>query len=266
MEHYLPMIIEWAVRVVGILAVFWFVSKLSNKVRDMLVKKLEAKGFDATIARFLGNMLHYAVMLMTVLSCLGAFGIETTSFAAVIGGSALAIGLAFQGTLSNVAAGVMLIILRPFKAGDVVNAAGQLGAVQEIGLLATVFDTPDNRRIIVPNSAIFGGTIENVTHHPKRRIDVTVGVDYTANIPATRVALLKAANSVSIVHAEPAPAAILTELADSSLNFKVRIWCDTKNYFAAHEAVTQAVKEHLDAAGIGIPYPQMDVHMDGKLG
>jgi len=266
MEEYGPLIISWTARIVGVLAVLWFVNKLSNRLREWAVKKLEARKFDQTIARFLGNMAHYSVMLMTVLSCLGTFGIQTTTFAAVLGGSALAIGLAFQGTLSNVAAGVMLVALRPFKTGDFIRAAGETGTIHEIGLMTTSFDTPDNRRIIVPNSKIFGGTIENVSFHPKRRIEVAVGVEYSANIPATRTALLQAAASVEGVHADPAPVAILSELADSSLNFKVRVWVDSKNFWPIHEQLTQAIKEQLDAASIGIPYPQMDVHVDGKLG
>jgi small conductance mechanosensitive channel len=194
------------------------------------------------------------------------FGIQTTSFAAVIGAAAFAIGLAFQGTLSNIASGVMLLIFRPFKVSDVINAAGVTGRVIEIGLFTTCFDTLDNRRIFVPNALIFGGTIENVTYHEKRRVDVSVGTDYGADLDEVRAVLERSIASVEGAVDDPEPQIYLLELGGSSIDWSVRVWCMTDDYWPVREATTRAVKIGLDAAGIGIPFPQMDVHVDGSLG
>jgi small conductance mechanosensitive channel len=176
-----------------------------------------------------------------------------------------AVGLALQGTLANFSAGVMLLIFRPFKAGDVIDVAGVKGKVQEISLFTTELDTPDNRRLIVPNGSIFGSTIENVTFHPIRRVDVAVGTDYPADLNATRKVLEDAAASVQPQADGKEPQVYLSELGDSSIAWSVRVWTSTEDYWGVKEELTQKVKDALDEAGIGIPYPQMDVHMDGAL-
>jgi small conductance mechanosensitive channel len=202
---------------------------------------------------------------MALLAALGMFGIRTTSFAAVIGAASLAIGLAFQGTLSNIASGVMLLIFRPFTVDDVINAAGITGKVIEIGLFTTAFDTLDNRRIFVPNALIFGGTIENVTFHEKRRVDVSVGTDYGADLDEVRAVLDAAVATVQGILDDPEPQVYLVELGGSSIDWSVRVWCVTDDYWEVRERTTRAVKIALDTASIGIPFPQMDVHLDGGL-
>jgi small conductance mechanosensitive channel len=199
---------------------------------------------------------------MAALTCLNRFGGETTSFAALIGAAGLAIGLAFQGTLSNFAAGAMLLIFRPYKVGDEVNVAGYTGTVREIELFTTAIDTPDYRRIIVPNSSIFGAVIENVTHHPVRRFSVGVGTAYSADIDETRRVLERAVRSVVQVAPTPAPAVVLLELGASSVNWNVQAWAKREAYGDAKQAVTRAVKIELDESGIGIPFPQLDLHLD----
>ncbi len=218
---------------------------------------------DDTLGIFLSNAARWAILIMALLAALGMFGIQTTSFAAVIGAAGLAIGLAFQGTLSNIASGVMLLVFRPFKVGDVINAAGVTGKVVEIGLFTTSFDTSDNRRIFVPNALIFSGTIENVTYHATRRVDVAVGTDYSADLDEVRAVLERAVTSVEGVRAEPEAQIYLLELGASSIDWTIRAWCRTEDYWAVREAITRATKIELDAAGIGIPFPQMDVHVDG---
>jgi len=173
--------------------------------------------------------------------------------------------MAFSGTLSSFASGVLLLTFRPFQVGQVVNVAGVTGKVDEIGIFTTTLDTPDNRRIIVPNSAIFGSTIENLTHHPVRRIDCAVGTDYGADLAHVRTVLEAVAAQQNAVE-DREPQVILLELADSSINWQVRVWADTADYWAAFDALTHAVKDGLDAAGIGIPFPQRDVHIDGAIG
>lgn len=220
---------------------------------------------DLTLGKFLSRMAKWVVLLITGLFILSKFKIETASFAVILGAAGLAIGLAFQGTLSNFASGIMLLIFRPYKVGDVVNVAGQTGKIDELELFTTVMDTPDNRRIIVPNSAIFGSVIENITHHKTRRVDVVVGVEYSADIDKTREVLIAASKSIENVLQEPASAIVLTGLGASSVDWVVRVWANTSDYWAVKEALTRAVKMHLDDANIGIPFPQMDIHLD-KVG
>jgi len=223
---------------------------------------------DQTLTMFLSTLIRWVILILAGISLLGMFGVETASFAAVIGGMALALGLAFQGTLGNLASGVMLLIFRPFKVGDFVEVSGVRGKVDEIGLFATTLDTYDNRRFIIPNGSVFGSTIENVTYHSVRRVDVSVGVSYEADIDATRATLMKAARSVEKVDASREPAVALTGLGGSSVDWAVRVWVSGEHFGFVKEGLVRAIKVHLDDARIGIPYPQMDVHVfkpDGTL-
>lgn len=251
-------------KVVGVIALLvaaWFLAKWASK----RVTRSAEKKLDITIARFFGSLVKYGILIMAFLGCLTMFGFETTSFAAVIGAAGLAIGLAMQGTLSNFSAGLMLLIFRPFKVGDVVSTAGVTGKVVNLALFTTEFDTPDNRRIIVPNGAIFGSTIENITFHETRRVDVAVGTEYTADIATVRNVLLDAVRGLEGTHAEPEPVAYCVELGASSIDWSVRVWANTADYWAVRERATQAIKKRLDEEGIGIPFPQMDVHIDGQI-
>ncbi|MBL4698260.1 MAG: mechanosensitive ion channel family protein, partial [Phycisphaerales bacterium] len=196
---------------------------------------------------------------------LGTLGIEVTSFAAILAAVGFAIGMAMSGMLGNIAAGVMLLFFRPFKVGDVANAGGTTGKVIEIGLFTTTFDTPDNRRIIVPNGAIFGGTIENVSFHDTRRVDVEVGTDYGADIDKTREILMATAKACENVLPDPGPGIVLAGLGGSSIDWSIRVWVNAADYWGVKDQLTRDVKYALDNADIGIPYPQMDVHIDGKV-
>jgi len=220
---------------------------------------------EETLSRFLANMIRYLVLIAGGIAILGTLGIETTSFAAVLAAAGFAVGMALSGTLGNVAAGVMLLFFRPFKVGNYVKAAGTEGTVDEIGLFTTTLDTPDNRRIIVPNSAIFGGTIENVSHHTLRRVDVSVGTEYGADIDKAREIMMQTAKACRDVLADPEPAVALTGLGGSSIDWAVRVWVNSGDYWAVKDRLTRDVKYALDNAGIGIPFPQMDVHIDGAI-
>jgi small conductance mechanosensitive channel len=256
-EQYLPTVIGALI----FLVVAWIVA---GWVSALVTRAMQRANVDLTLTRFCGKMAAWVVRIIAVISALGMFGIESTSFAALIGGAGLAVGLAFQGTLGSFAAGIMLLVFRPFKVGDVVSAAGVTAKVYEIGMFTTTLDTPDNRRFIVPNGAIFGSTIENISHHAQRRVDVAVGVDYSADIDATRDVLAKSIQGVEGVLADPESAIVLTGLGASSVDWVVRVWVESADFFAVKERVTRSVKMHLDEAGIGIPFPQMDVHLDHR--
>lgn len=235
---------------------------LSSWVSSIVRAAMTRVKFDETLTLFMARFVRWLILLLAGLMCLSYFGVETTSFAALIGAAGLAIGLAFQGTLSNFAAGSMLLIFRPYKVGDTVNVANYNGKVAEIELFTTAIDTSDNRRIIVPNSSIFGAVIENITYHAVRRADVAVGTAYSADIDQTRAILDKAVRSVALVVPAPAPEVVLTDLGASSVNWQVRGWAKRDTFGDAKQAIIRAVKMELDAARIAIPFPQLDLHLD----
>jgi small conductance mechanosensitive channel len=248
-----------AIFVLILLTLAWTLSGWASSIVRIALDRIR---FDETLTLFIAKFIRWTILLLAGLTCLNYFGVQTTSFAALIGAAGLAIGLAFQGTLSNFAAGSMLLVFRPYKVGDLVNVAGHMGKVAEIELFTTVIDTPDNRRIIVPNSSIFGAVIENVTHHPVRRAEVNVGTAYAADLDETRRVLERAARSVPLVLADPAPAVVLMDLGASSVNWQVRGWARRDAFLDAKQALIRAVKLELDAARIGIPFPQLDLHLD----
>lgn len=252
-----PIIVAVVLIIVVLLIAGW--------AKKLTVKATTKAKVDITLAKFFGNIAKWVIMLLGAITILQTFGVEATSFAAVVAALGFAVGMALSGTLGNVASGIMLLIFRPFKVGDVVNVAGVVGSVDEIGLFTTSIDTPDKRRFIVPNGSISNATIENISHHSVRRVDVGVGVDYTADIDKTRSVLEAAAQSVEAGLADPAPAIVLGDLGDSAVNWTVRLWVNAGDFWPTKEALTRAVKMHLDQAGIGIPFPQMDVHVDGKV-
>lgn len=243
-----------------VLIIAYFVASFLGRLASTPIRKR----VDETLGRFVGKMIFYLVMVCAVLGVMQYFGIGTASFAAVLAAAGFAVGLAFQGTLSNFSAGIMLLVFRPFRVGDVINAAGITAKVNEIALFTTVFDTPDNRRIIVPNSAIASGTIENISHHSERRVDVSVGVDYTASLDQTREVLTSAVDSLKekLIEGEGRGYQIvLTDLGQSSVNWTIRFWTRAADFWPVKEQLTYNVKTKLDEAGIGIPFPQLDIHM-----
>lgn len=248
-----------AVYVLVLLTLAWTLSSWASSVVRAALTRVK---FDETLTLFLSRLVRWTILLLAALSCLSYFGVQTTSFAALIGAAGLAIGLAFQGTLSNFAAGAMLLIFRPYKVGDVVNVANNLGKVAEIELFTTAIDTFDNRRFIIPNSSIFGAVIENITYHSVRRIDIPVGTSYSADIDQTRAALEQAVRGVALVIATPPPEIILTDLGASSVNWQVRGWAKRESFGDAKQAIIRAVKLGLDEARISIPFPQLDLHLD----
>lgn len=258
--------IGYGVRMIGVVVLLIVAFSVGKWVRRKLYRRLEASPrSDPTLNKFLGNLAYYAVIGFAVLAAMSLFGIDVTSFVAVLAAAGFAVGLAFQGSLSNFAAGIMLLVFRPFGVGDKVSVGGVTGSVNEIGLFTTTMDSPDNRRFIVPNSEIFGSTIENHTHHETRRVDVAVGTGYGDDLDETRSVLESVVTELEGVLDEPAPQIYLDELGGSSINWSVRVWARTEDYWKVRERVTRAVKEALDDAEIDIPYPNMDLHVDGRL-
>ena len=264
-DETITLITSYGVKVVGAVVGLWVATIVAKAAQRVTHKQLEKSGkLDDTLTLFFAKSARYTVLLVAVIAILGIFGIQTASFVAIIGAAGLAIGLAFQGSLSNFAAGVMLLAFRPFKVGDRISVAGETGEVNEIGLFVTTLDTLDNRRLIIPNSSIFGSTIENQTFHPLRRCDVGVGVDYGADLDKTREVLFAAGERVSGRDPSKKPEIVLTGLGDSSVNWDVRIWCVPTDYLPVLEATQLEIKAALDSANIGIPYPTVDVNLSGS--
>ena len=214
-ERSWQLINNYGVPVIAVLIIVFVAFVVAGWVSRIVRTSCDRARIEETLSKFFGKLARWAVLLVAALVCLSKFGIETASFAVVLGAAGLAVGLAFQGTLSSFAAGVMLLIFRPFKVGDVVEVAGQKGKVYEIDLFTTSLDTPDNRRLILPNSVVFGATIENVTHHEIRRADVAVGVDYSADVDQTRAVLEKAAAGTPGRVEDRDPQIVLSDLGDS---------------------------------------------------
>lgn len=262
-ESLISLLSVWGLRVVGAIAVLVVGRWIAVILRRAAVRGLERAKTDPILTPFLAGMVYYATIAVVLIAVLGLFGIETTSLVAVLGAAGLAIGLALQGTLSNFSSGVMLMVFRPFTKGDVVEVAGTKGSVQEIGIFTTVLNTPDNVRIIVPNSSIYGATITNYSAYDTRRNDLVVGVSYGDDLATAEGVTRRVLESDERVLADPPLQVAVSELGDSSVNFVVRPWCRSDDYWQLRFDLTRRLKEELEAAGCSIPFPQRDVHLIG---
>jgi small conductance mechanosensitive channel len=251
---------QWGLKVVGALGVVVLGRLLAGSMRSLTRKGLQRADFDPTLVPFLANLVFIALMTFVLISAAGLVGIPVTSFVAVIGAAGLAVALAFQGTLSNFSSGVMLLTFRPFKVGDFVEAGGVTGVVQEISIFTTTLHTPDNVRIIVPNTSISSSTIKNFSANPTRRIDLVMGVGYGDDLNVAIETIRTVLSEDERVLEDPAPQVAVSELGDSSVNIVVRPWVAGENYWPTRFALTKALKERLEAAGCEIPFPQRDLH------
>ena len=255
-DYFVPAAMALILMIVGYMVASFIGGFIGNMVSTRI---------DKTFGRFAGKMAKNAIMVLVLLGALGYFGVDVTSFAAILAAAGFAVGMALQGTLSNFAAGVMLLVFRPFKVDDYISVADTEGTVEEIDLFTTKLNTLDHRHIIIPNSNIFGQTMINFTHNACRRVDVTVGVSYDAETKQTRRILTTAIAGIPGTLQTPAPQVYLMELGDSSVVWQCRVWCTPDQYWGVRENVTEIAKATLDAAGIGIPYPQMDIHVAGRV-
>lgn len=239
---------------------------LARSLGNFLVKRLDKSEIDNAVVSFMAGIIRALIVVAAILMALSHVGIQTTSFIAILGAAGLAVGLALQGSLSNFASGVLIMIYRPFKAGDYVDAGGIAGTVQRIELFTTVLKTPDNKLVIVPNSKITGSEITNFSEEPMRRVDMVIGVSYQADLKKTKEVLLQVLTSDERVLAEPAPRVAVSALNDSSVDFIVRPWVKSADYWPVYWDSMERIKNALDENAISIPFPQMDVHLHHPKG
>jgi small conductance mechanosensitive channel len=260
-EPLVNLVSTWGLQVIGAIAVFVVGRIVCSALRRGTRRALERSAVDATLIPFISSGVYYLALTVVVLAVLNLFGIQTASVIAVLGAAGLAVGLAMQGTLSSFAAGVMLLVFRPFKVGDYVEAGGTAGSVQEIGIFSTTLHTPDNVKITVPNSSVYGSTIKNYSANDTRRNDLVMSISYGDDIARATETIQKVLASDSRVLEDPEPLVAVAELADSSINLVVRPWCRSEDYWALRFDLTRKLKEELEAAGCSIPFPQRDVHV-----
>jgi len=255
-------VVPWAINIALAIVVFVVGRLVAKGLVKVLERVLQNANVDSMLIEFIGSIAKAALLLFVIIASLDMLGVDTTSLIAMLGAAGLAVGLALQGSLQNFASGVLLIIFRPFTIGDVIEAGGIIGKVEKITIFNTVMLTPDNREIIVPNGAIYGGTITNLSARDTRRIDMVFGIGYGDDIKKAKDTLMQVMGSDSRILKDPAPVVALAELADSSVNFVVRPWVKGADYWDVKFDLTENIKLAFDEKGISIPFPQMDVHMD----
>lgn len=251
----------YGVQVILALTIFivgkWVAKKIANIVQRVLAKN----NVDPAIQHFVGSLVSWVLIIFVVIASLGQLGIQTASFVAIVGAAGLAVGLALQGSLANFAAGVLILIFRPFKVGDFIEVAGVSGVVQKIQIFTTELHSPDNKKIIVPNGGVISGNITNYSANDTRRVDLVFGVGYGDDINAAKAVLQSVVAAEPKVLEDPAPTIAVVELADSSVNLVCRPWVNTADYWDVYFNITEAAKKALDAQGISIPFPQRDLHL-----
>lgn len=241
-----------------VLVVGWW---LIGKVVNLTVKAMEKNELDVTLQRFLSSIIGIGLKALLIISVASMVGIATTSFIAVLGAAGLAVGLALQGSLSNFAGGVLLILFKPYKVGDFIETQGHAGVVQSIQIFNTILKTGDNKTIIIPNGPISNGSITNYSTEATRRVDMSFGIGYDDDIDGARAALEEIIAADDRILKDPAHLIVVAELADSSVNFTVRVWVNSADYWGVFFAMQEQVKKTFDAKEISIPYPQQDVHL-----
>ncbi len=264
--HYSETLVQYAtaygLKLVAAIAIFIIGKMIAKSLSRLIAKVMDRYELDETLEKFIQNGTYIALMAVVIMAAISKLGVDTTSFMAILGAAALAIGLALKDTLSNVGAAVILLFFRPFKVGDFIEAGGATGTVDGIGLFTTTISPIDNRTIIVPNSTITGGTITNFSKKPVRRVDHVIGIGYDDDIKLAKETLYAVIKADERTLDDPEPLVAVAELGDSSVNFTVRAWVKSEDYWDAYFSLLESAKLALDAKGISIPYPQMDVHFD----
>ncbi len=260
-ERILDLTITYGLKVLFAFVIFFAGKAIAGFIRKAVYGGMTKREVDPTLVSFGSSLLYYLLMVVVIIAAIQQLGFQTTSLVAIIGAAGLAVGLALQGSLSNFASGVLLILFRPFQVGDVIETAGHVGSVKEIGILMTIMTTGDNRKIVMPNSAVMGGTIINITANETRRVDMTVGVSYSEDLDKVQDIILDVLKADERVLADPAPQVVVGELADNSVNFSVRPWCKKEDYSGVFFDFQKTIKQRLDKEGVSIPFPQQEVHV-----
>lgn len=254
-EKWIVLATEYGLKIMGAIVIWivgaWIIKKILKASRKIMTKS----NYDESLQKFLINLLNWSLKILLIITLLGTLGVPTTSFAAVIAAAGLAIGLALQGSLGNFAGGVLIMIFKPFKIGDLIEAQGEIGSVKQIEIFTTKLIGLSNKEIIIPNGALSNGNIINYTTEGTRRVDLVFGVGYDSDIKRTKEVLMTVLKQNPKILETPEPTVNVLELADSSINFAVRPWCNSEDYWGVYFEVTENVKEALDAASIEIPYP-----------
>jgi small conductance mechanosensitive channel len=253
--------IEFAGNLITAIVIFFVGKWIVNLVVKGLMKGMQKGELDTTLRRFIANLARMLLMLFVIIAAINALGVQTASLIALLGAAGLAVGLALQGSLSNFAAGVLIVLFRPYKVGDWIEGGGVSGAVEEVQILTTVLKTGDNKRVIIPNSQIMGSTITNYSANDTRRVDLVIGVSYSDDLDKVRKELEDLVAADERILKDPAVTIAVSELADSSVNFVLRPWVNTADYWAVYFDLTERVKKRFDEVGISIPFPQRDVHI-----
>ncbi|MBV1789541.1 mechanosensitive ion channel [Marinobacterium sp. D7] len=253
-------ILPWAINIALALAIFFVGRWLARHLVNLAGRMMRRAGVEEMLVNFVSSIVNVLLLLFIIVAALGQLGIDTTSLIALVGAAGLAIGLSLQDSLKNFAAGVLLIVFRPFREGDFVEVAGIAGIVEHIAIFNTVLRTGDNREVIVPNGGIYAGVITNYSKRETRRVDMVFGISYDDDLRKAKEILMDILTSDERVLSEPEPLVAVAALADSSVNFNVRPWVKTADYWAVYWDVTEQVKLRFDEVGITIPYPQMQVH------
>jgi len=250
----------YGLKIIGSLAIFFIGKFVIGVISSLITKMMKKADMDETISGFFSKVIYGVLYVIVILSALDNLGVDTTSFVAMFGAAGLAIGLAFKDTFANLGAGVLLIFFKPFKIGDFISAAGETGSVEAINIFSTLLLTPDNKQIIIPNGGIVGGNITNFSAKSTRRVDFVFGIGYDDDLKLAKSTLEEIVNADERVLKEPAPFVAVSELADSSVNFAVKVWAKSEDYWGVYFDTIEKVKLTFDEKGISIPYPQMDVH------
>lgn len=251
----------YGLKLIGAVAIFVFGRIAAGIVRSILKKILKKGNVEETLSAFIVSVTYVAIIAFVIIAALGTIGIQTASFVAVLGAAGLAVGLALQGSLANFASGVLLILFKPFKVNDFIEGAGTFGVVEEIGIFTTVLKAPDNKVIIIPNAKLTGDNIINYSAKDQRRIDLVAGVGYNDNLDKVKKVLEAILSKDERILQNPAPMVGVLELADSSVNFAVRPWVKTEDYWDVYFDLQETIKKRFDEEGISIPFPQQDIHL-----
>lgn len=263
-EKWIELALEYGLKILGAVVIWivgsWVIKKIIKATRAIMSKR----NYEESLQKFLLDLISWILKIVLVIVVLGTVGVETTSFAAILAAGGLAIGMALQGSLGNFAGGVLIMIFKPFKIGDFIQAQGESGTVKEIEIFTTKLTTPDNKEIIIPNGSLSNGNITNYSTEDTRRVDFTFGVGYDSDIKKTKAVILSVIESNPSILKDPEPAINVSELGDSSINFFTRVWVNKEDYWAVNFDVIERTKEALDAAGIDIPYPhQVEIQKKG---